>query len=371
MGGSAGHGKGSTFCFSMPLRLERGSEKRVGGRRMRGRQLVVAVACTLLVSRRCLPAPRLGPSRSASGRKDRSRTADACRPIRWPFCRYREMHHPAAPFAPAPNLDRANEALGLLRQYGIPVGALSLLGSAAGFANASGISALSLLPTVAYIHHDATVGPLSGAAEAPPAVRAEIPPPPTLPPSPPIPTVVPTASPAPTPVPTADPTPTPITAPTPEPTATPTPEPTAAPTQSPLPLPRRSDRRSDTGSRCRSHTPTAVDRSRLRSNAGARHSDARADRDSNTNETPTASHESRRRAKPPRPEGRSASVSRPWSRGPGQVAGNNGARRHVAILDSGAPRSRSQWPHPRVSQLARARHEDPGARHARRGNRRR
>src|SRR5688572_26307223 len=129
-----------------------------------------------------------------------------------------EMHHPAAPFAPAPNLDRANEALGLLRQYGIPVGALSLLGSAAGFANASGVGALSLLPTVAYIHHDATVGPLSGEAEAPPAARAEIPPPPTLPPPPPIPTVVPTASPTPTPEPTANPTPTPTAAPTPEPT---------------------------------------------------------------------------------------------------------------------------------------------------------
>jgi serine protease AprX len=70
-----------------------------------------------------------------------------------------EMQHPLAPFVRAPNVDRALGALDLLRQYGIPVTALSLIDGAAGFANAAGINAVSLAPTVARIHHDATVGP--------------------------------------------------------------------------------------------------------------------------------------------------------------------------------------------------------------------
>src|SRR5438445_12820327 len=70
-----------------------------------------------------------------------------------------EMQQPLPPFLGAPNVDRALEALDLLRQFGIPVAALSLIDGAAGFANAAGISALSLAPTVAFIHHDATVGP--------------------------------------------------------------------------------------------------------------------------------------------------------------------------------------------------------------------
>src|SRR5438094_2356267 len=70
-----------------------------------------------------------------------------------------EMQPPVAPFVGAPNVDRALGALDLLRQNGIPVAALSLIDAAAGFANAAGINALSLVPTVARIHHDATVGP--------------------------------------------------------------------------------------------------------------------------------------------------------------------------------------------------------------------
>jgi serine protease AprX len=70
-----------------------------------------------------------------------------------------EMQHPVAPFVGAPNVDRAQAALDLLRQYGTPVAALSLIDGAAGFANAAGINALNLVPTVARIHHDATVGP--------------------------------------------------------------------------------------------------------------------------------------------------------------------------------------------------------------------
>jgi serine protease AprX len=70
-----------------------------------------------------------------------------------------EMQQPLPPFVGAPNIDRALEALDLLRVFGIPVAGLSLIDGAAGFANAAGIEAMSLAPTVAFIHHDATVGP--------------------------------------------------------------------------------------------------------------------------------------------------------------------------------------------------------------------
>src|SRR5438876_1789399 len=83
-----------------------------------------------------------------------------------------EMQQPLPPFVSAPNVNRALEALDLLRQYGIPVAALSLIDSAAGFANAAGIDALSLAPTVAFIHHDATVGP-QPSAEPPEAAPAD------------------------------------------------------------------------------------------------------------------------------------------------------------------------------------------------------
>jgi len=82
-----------------------------------------------------------------------------------------EMQPPLPPFLGAANVDRALEALDLLRFNGVPVAALSLIDAAAGFANAAGISALSLVPTVAFIHHDATVGPRRSAeppAAAPP-----------------------------------------------------------------------------------------------------------------------------------------------------------------------------------------------------------
>src|SRR5438309_1629775 len=81
-----------------------------------------------------------------------------------------EMQQPLPPFLGAPNVDRALEALDLLRQFGIPVAALSLIDAAAGFANAAGISALSLVPTVAFVHHDATVGPQPN--DAPPVPPA-------------------------------------------------------------------------------------------------------------------------------------------------------------------------------------------------------
>ena len=62
-----------------------------------------------------------------------------------------EMEHPVAPFVGAPNVDRALTALDLLRQSGISVAGLSLIDGAAGFANAAGINAVSLVPAVARI----------------------------------------------------------------------------------------------------------------------------------------------------------------------------------------------------------------------------
>src|SRR5439155_1361265 len=84
-----------------------------------------------------------------------------------------EMQAPLPPFFGAPNVDRALEALNLLRFSGVAVAPLSLLDSAAGFANAAGIGALSLLPTVAFIHHDATVGPQPNAAPPVPPATAD------------------------------------------------------------------------------------------------------------------------------------------------------------------------------------------------------
>src|SRR5439155_24256270 len=80
---------------------------------------------------------------------------------------------PLPPFFRAPNVVRALEALNLLRFSGVAVAPLSLLDSAAGFANAAGIGALSLLPTVAFIHHDATVGPQPNAAPPVPPATAD------------------------------------------------------------------------------------------------------------------------------------------------------------------------------------------------------
>jgi serine protease AprX len=149
-----------------------------------------------------------------------------------------EMQHPTAPFTTTPNVDRANEALELLRLHGAPVAGLSLINAAAGFANADGVRALSLVPAVAYIHLDATVVPFVQAAEAPTVHRAEIPPLPTAPLPTPIPT--PTPSPAPTLAPTPEPTPVPTPAPTPAPSPTAEPAPTPAPSPSVEPSPSSS-----------------------------------------------------------------------------------------------------------------------------------
>ncbi|HEY3080571.1 MAG TPA: S8 family peptidase [Chloroflexota bacterium] len=94
-----------------------------------------------------------------------------------------EMEYPQSPFVVRPNVRRAQEALDLLRLYGRPVAGLPLIDGAAGFANAAGITTLSLLPGVAFVHEDATVRPRRGpppawsagalAAAYPPAVGAD------------------------------------------------------------------------------------------------------------------------------------------------------------------------------------------------------
>ncbi|HKW78238.1 MAG TPA: S8 family peptidase [Candidatus Limnocylindria bacterium] len=70
-----------------------------------------------------------------------------------------EMQPPSRPFVGVPTIARANEAMDLLRLNGRAIGALSLVNGAAGIANAAGIEAINLVPTVAYVHYDATVGP--------------------------------------------------------------------------------------------------------------------------------------------------------------------------------------------------------------------
>ena len=80
-----------------------------------------------------------------------------------------EMQFPLPPFIGGANVGRALEALGLLQLYGVPVAPLPLIDAAAGFANAVAVNAISLVPTVAFIHYDRTVGPAQTAAPPPPA----------------------------------------------------------------------------------------------------------------------------------------------------------------------------------------------------------
>ena len=65
------------------------------------------------------------------------------------------------------NVTLANQALDLLGLYGVPVAALPLINSAAGFANAAAIDTISLLPGVAFVHSDLAVGPTQTAAPPP------------------------------------------------------------------------------------------------------------------------------------------------------------------------------------------------------------
>ena len=84
-----------------------------------------------------------------------------------------EMRPAVPPFVGGANLGRALQALSLLSAYGVPVAPLALINAAAGFANAAAINVLSLIPTVAFIHHDRTVGPKATAAPPPPTPPAQ------------------------------------------------------------------------------------------------------------------------------------------------------------------------------------------------------
>jgi serine protease AprX len=164
-----------------------------------------------------------------------------------------EMQPATAPFVGAPNVARANEAMDLLRLYGTPVAGLALIDSAAGFANATGIEAIGLAPTVAYVHLDATV--------APAFTLDPLPTPSPLPTLPPLPTLTATPTPVPTPPPTPVPTPTPTAVPTPTtapstPAPTPTPVPTASTT--PVPTPTTAPAPSPTPSESPTPPPTAT-----------------------------------------------------------------------------------------------------------------
>jgi subtilisin family serine protease len=88
-----------------------------------------------------------------------------------------EMEPAPAPFGSQPNLQRARQALDLLRLHGRAVGTLPLIGGAAGFVDAAGAAALVRAPGVAFVHADRPVGPRpgSGAAAPRPASRLAAP----------------------------------------------------------------------------------------------------------------------------------------------------------------------------------------------------
>jgi serine protease AprX len=70
-----------------------------------------------------------------------------------------EMDKPSVPFGSAPNQRLAERAVVILQANGRAAGGLSIIGGAAGWANAAGVQTMSLLPEVAAIHEDATVEP--------------------------------------------------------------------------------------------------------------------------------------------------------------------------------------------------------------------
>ena len=145
-----------------------------------------------------------------------------------------EMQQPTGALT---NVDRAQQAMDVLRANGTAAGALTIIDAAAGFAAAPGIDALSLLPDVAYIHYDATVRAGAATDDGTRAAR-EIPP--TPPPAPTLPPASPTLPPSsptlPPPTPTLGPLPTTTIAPLPTTlTPSPTPQPPAPDPATPAP----------------------------------------------------------------------------------------------------------------------------------------
>ena len=64
-----------------------------------------------------------------------------------------------APFASSANLQLAQQAVTILQANGQAVGALPIVNGAAGYANAAGITAMSLLSQVAATDQDSVVQP--------------------------------------------------------------------------------------------------------------------------------------------------------------------------------------------------------------------
>jgi len=63
-------------------------------------------------------------------------------------------------FPPRSNESLALRGVALLTSFGVPAGGLAMIASAAGFANAAGITSISQDPQVAFVHADALVRPL-------------------------------------------------------------------------------------------------------------------------------------------------------------------------------------------------------------------
>src|SRR5206468_12578363 len=79
-----------------------------------------------------------------------------------------QMTESSAPFTSSSNLTLAQQAVSILRANGQVVGALPILDGAAGYANAAGIVAMSLLPQVATIDQDAVVRARRPSTSGPP-----------------------------------------------------------------------------------------------------------------------------------------------------------------------------------------------------------
>jgi len=70
-----------------------------------------------------------------------------------------EMNPATAPFPSRVNAALAQQAVTVLGLHGQVFGGLPIVNGAAGYANAAEIQAISLLPQVAFVHQDATIGP--------------------------------------------------------------------------------------------------------------------------------------------------------------------------------------------------------------------
>src|SRR2546430_15724353 len=133
------------------------------------RSRLIAISCALAVLAFAL-VPTTPPARAESRAVDKIDPALRALMVARPLSLFPvivEMQPPRPPFTVAANVGRANEALDLLRLNGTAVAGLALIDSAAGFANAAGVDAISLVPTVAYIHYDATVVPSVALADGP------------------------------------------------------------------------------------------------------------------------------------------------------------------------------------------------------------